>query len=92
MFTVGGTLYASFFAIGTIIPLLDFFAIIFLVSIISVLPVSIGSLGVKEWAIVALFSLIGVSAEIAISAAIVHRLLQMLVSFLGLPTYLYSKT
>ena len=83
---VGVSNYILFQSIGIHISFLAFASVIFLISIISSLPVSINNIGIKEWAYYTFFGLLGVNAEAAIAVALTGRVLQMLVSFLALPT------
>lgn len=83
--------YMLFLAIGVHIPLMEYFGFIFLISILASLPVSIGNIGVKEWAYVVLFGLLGVSAPAAVTVVIISRVLQMLLSLGALPLYFANK-
>mgnify|MGYP003515146375 CR=1 FL=1 len=89
---VGLTNYTLFQALGNDIPFLSFLAVIFLVVIVSSIPISIGNIGIKEWAYVVFFGLIGVSVETAVTVALLSRFIQMLISFVALPQYLSSRT
>lgn len=84
---VGLTNYTLFQALGNDIPFLSFLAVIFLVVIVSSIPISIGNIGIKEWAYVVFFGLIGVSVETAVTVALLSRFIQMLISFVALPQY-----
>lgn len=83
--------YTLFLAIGIDINFLSFLSVIFVISIISALPISIGNIGVKEWAYVTLFAFFGVSASAAVTVVLLSRILQMLISFAALPLYLTEK-
>ena len=52
------------------------------------LPISISNIGVKEWAYGVLFVLLGVSFEVAVTVAILSRILQTGISLCALPIYL----
>ena len=80
--------YTLFQAVGTDISFLTFFSITMLVSIVSSIPISIGNIGIKEWAYVVFFGLIGVSVETAVTVALLSRFIQMFISFGALPHYL----
>jgi hypothetical protein len=54
-------------------------------------PLSINNIGIKEWAYVTFFALVGVSVEIAVTAALLSRFIQMLISFIALPYYLRNR-
>lgn len=83
--------YTLFHALGSDIPFLSFFSAILLVAIVSNIPISINNIGIKEWAYVTFFGLIGVSVETAVTAALLSRFIQMILSFIALPQYLASK-
>ena len=83
--------YTLFHALGSDIPFLPFFSAILLVAIVSNIPISINNIGIKEWAYVTFFGLIGVSVETAVTAALLSRFIQMILSFIALPQYLASK-
>lgn len=85
---VGLSNYALFHALGMNVAFVPFLAVIFLVAVVSSIPVSINNIGIKEWAYVAFFGIIGVSVETAVTAALLSRFIQMLLSFLALPQYL----
>lgn len=80
-----------FRAFGQTVPILDFFAVIFLISIVSSIPVSINNIGIKEWAYYTFFILIHVNPEVAITVAIVGRFMQMILSFFAFPDFLRRK-
>jgi len=80
---VGIANYILFRALGTPLGLLDFLSVIFFINIISALPVSINNIGVKEWAYYVFFGFLGVAPEISVTAAIMSRLIQMMISFFG---------
>lgn len=83
--------FVLFLALGVQINMLDYLSVIFLISFISAMPISINNIGVKEWAYVTFFGFFGVSTAIVITVAILSRFLQMLLSFFALPVYLGSK-
>ena len=91
MVGVGFSNWMLFHALGSNVGIFPFLTIIFLVTIISAVPLSINNIGIKEWAYVTFFPLIGVSVEVAITAALLSRFIQMLISFIALPQYLRSK-
>lgn len=88
---VGLSNFTLFHALGSDISFLPFLSIIFLVTIISAVPLSINNIGIKEWAYVTFFALVGVSAETAVTVALLSRFIQMLISFIALPHYLASR-
>lgn len=85
---LAGANYILFWALGIQMHLLDYLSVIFLVSIVSSIPISINNIGVKEWAYITFFGFFGVSSSAVVAVAIISRVLQMIVSFFALPTYL----
>ena len=83
--------FTLFHALGSDIGFLPFLSVIFLVTIISAVPLSINNIGIKEWAYITFFALVGISAETAVTAALLSRFLQMLISFIALPQYLGTR-
>jgi uncharacterized membrane protein YbhN (UPF0104 family) len=83
--------YVLFLALGINITILNFLSVVFLISIISALPISINNIGLKEWAYITFFGLFGVNPAAAVTVAIVSRTIQMVVSFFALPIYLKRK-
>jgi uncharacterized protein (TIRG00374 family) len=80
--------YALFCALGKSIGFLPYLSVIFIVTIISSIPLSVNNIGIKEWAYFTFFPLIGVAPESAVTVAILSRFIQMLISFIALPQYL----
>jgi len=80
--------YILFAALGVKIGLMDYLSVIFLISIVSSIPISINNIGIKEWTYIAFFGVFGVSASVAVTIAIISRFVQMLISFFALPIYL----
>lgn len=83
--------YVLFWSLGIHIGIMDYLSTIFIISIISAIPVSINNIGLKEWAYVTFFGVYGISSASVISVALLSRFLQMLLSFFALPMYLKSK-
>ncbi len=88
---VGLSNYALFQSLGVEVSFFPFLAAIFLVAVVSSVPISINNIGIKEWAYVAFFGIIGVSVETAVTAALLSRFIQMLLSFIALPHYLHMR-
>ncbi len=88
---VGVASWMLFLDLHIAISFTDFMVAISIISIISSIPVSIGNIGVKEWAFITFFGIFGVNGEAAISIAIFGRFLQMLVSFFAVPFYLKER-
>lgn len=83
--------FTLFHALGSTVDFLSFLSVIFLVTIISAVPLSINNIGIKEWAYVTFFSFVGVNAEMAVTVALLSRFLQMFISFIALPRYLSDR-
>jgi len=83
--------YILFMAMGIEIGLLDYLSVIFLIAIISSIPISVNNIGIKEWAYVTFFGLFGLNASAVLTVAIISRSIQMIVSFAALPAYLQTK-
>jgi hypothetical protein len=83
--------FMLFHALGSDIGFIPFLSVIFLVTIISAVPLSINNIGIKEWAYVTFFALVGVSIETAVTVALLSRFIQMLISFIALPQYLAGR-
>ena len=83
--------YILFLALNIQVSFLNYLSVIFIVSIISALPISINNIGLKEWAYVTLFGIFGVSPAAVVTVAILSRFIQMIVSFFALPIYLKSR-
>lgn len=80
-----------FFALGEKVPIMPYLATVFLISLVSSLPVSINNIGLKEWAYYTFFPLIGVRPEAALAVALLGRFIQILVSVAGAPFFLKEK-
>jgi uncharacterized protein (TIRG00374 family) len=83
--------FVLFRAVGSDIGFLPFLSVIFTISIIAGLPISINNIGVKEWAYVTFFGLVGLSVETAVTVSLLSRFFQMCISFGALPYYLTHK-
>lgn len=79
--------YALFKSLGIEIKLADYLSVIFLISVVSSIPISINNIGIKEWSYLTFFGFFGVPSASVVAVAIISRFLQMLVSFLALPFY-----
>ncbi len=80
-----------FWALGIKISILNYLSVIFLISIVSSIPLSINNIGVQEWAYITFFGMFGIDPAAVITVSIVIRILQMLASFTALPFYLKNK-
>jgi len=83
--------YVLMLALGVHISLLNYLSVIFLITIVSSIPITINNIGLKEWAYVTFFGLFGVNSSLIIIVAILGRFLQMALSFTALPMYLKSR-
>lgn len=91
LFTAAGIGASNFFlfsSLGAELSPITFGSAIFAATLVANIPISINNIGVKEWSYVFFFGLLGVSAELAVTAALASRLLQMIISFIALPGYL----
>src|SRR3989344_9533235 len=68
-----------FLAFGVSIPFITYFLIVNIISIIAIIPFNIFGFGIKEITAIYLFTLVGVSSEIATSAIIVIQVLRYFV-------------
>lgn len=75
--------YLYFLSIGIKVPILELIQIYTIVRLISLLPISINSLGITEGLYIVLFGLIGISSVDALTVALLGRVLLMLVSLSG---------
>lgn len=83
--------YVLFLSLGVQMSLVPYMSVIFLISIIASLPLSVGNIGVKEWAYVVFFGLYGIDPAICVSVVLISRILQMGVSLIAAPLYMTSK-
>jgi uncharacterized protein (TIRG00374 family) len=83
--------YVLMMALGVQINVLDYLSVIFLITIVASIPVTINNIGLKEWAYVTFFGLFGVNSSLIIIVAILGRFLQMALSFTALPMYLKTR-
>lgn len=88
---VGLANFALFRALGSDVGLVDFLSVIFLINIIAAIPVSVNNIGIKEWAYYVFFGFLGLDPALAVTAAIVSRFIQMIISFFALPGYLRGR-
>ncbi|MDD2766395.1 MAG: lysylphosphatidylglycerol synthase transmembrane domain-containing protein [Candidatus Moranbacteria bacterium] len=83
--------FTLFHALGSDVNILPFASAMFLVAIVASVPLSINNIGIKEWAYITFFGLIGVSIETAVTVALLSRFIQMILSFIALPHYLANR-
>ncbi len=80
-----------FRALGGEVHTIEYLGVIFLVTIVSNIPISINNIGVKEWAYATFFGYLSTSVEAAVAVAVTSRFIQMIVSFSAIPFYLRSR-
>lgn len=83
--------YILFWGLGIEASFLDYMSVIFLISIVSALPITVNNIGLKEWAYITFFGIFGISSGAVVAISVISRFLQMLVSFTALPAYLRSR-
>lgn len=83
--------YVLFWGLDIAISPIDYLSVIFLISIVSALPISINNIGLKEWAYMTFFGFFGVTSGAVIAVSVISRFLQMFISFAALPAYLRSR-
>lgn len=83
--------YILFLSLGIKVGILDYLSAVFLISIVSALPISINNIGLKEWAYITFFGAFGAAPSAVITVAILSRFLQALINFMALPVYIKSK-
>ncbi len=80
--------YVLFLSVGIQLGLLNYLSVIFFISIASSAPISIGNIGVKEWAYITFFGLFGVTSSTAVVVVLLSRTIQLLAGLMFLPLYL----
>lgn len=75
--------YLYALSLGHEIHLIDMFYFIPLLSIVSLLPVTIGGLGLKEGAFIVFFHAIGIPKESALAIALLNRFMSLLIAISG---------
>lgn len=77
------SIYFAARSLGTTLPFAYFAAFVPLILLISLLPISIGGLGVRENAFVHLFTQVGMPAEMAFSTSIISHMLSVIANIPG---------
>lgn len=83
--------YLMFLAFGIDMNIMDYLAVVFVANVIIALPISVGNIGLKEWAYITLFGMFGISASQAVAVVLLGRFLMMAVNATALPMYLKEK-
>ena len=85
------TFFAVGWALGLRYDLLTYFAIVPPALVLTVIPISIAGWGVREGALVGLFSLIGADRTVVLTMSLVYGMLLILTSLPGLVVFLKSR-
>ncbi|MCD6149963.1 flippase-like domain-containing protein [bacterium] len=88
---LAGANYILFLSMDIQVNILNYLSVIFLISIVSSIPVTINNIGVKEWAYITFFGFFGIASSAVLAVAILSRILQMLLSLFSWPIYLRNK-
>lgn len=75
--------YLVFNAVGSEVSIMEILYIMPAIYLVSLLPISLNGLGISEGAFVFFFSQAGVSAPVALAAAVIRRILHLMVSLVG---------
>jgi uncharacterized protein (TIRG00374 family) len=84
--------YFIFEALEVNVRLLDIMIVLPIVYLVPLLPISLNGLGLSEGALVILFSQIGLPAHEALAAAVIRRVIHLLVSLIGGFLWIPSRT
>jgi hypothetical protein len=85
------TVYLVFRAYGSDVPLVVHLAIFPMISLLSIVPITIGGFGVREGFFVFFYSLVGVSPTVAVGTSIIqHLLLYYVPALVGGVMYLWD--
>jgi uncharacterized protein (TIRG00374 family) len=82
--------YWAAYAVGAPTDLLTFFIFVPIITAFSVIPVSIGGLGVRDTACVALFAKVGIAAEKAFAISLVNFIFILFLGLCGGLTYVFA--
>lgn len=77
-----------FWSMGIQINVLNYFSVVFIISILSSIPAGIG---LKEWSYMFFFGMMGINISAAVIVAIINRFFQALINIMALPIYLKDK-
>lgn len=83
--------FVTGWALGLRYPLMTYFAIVPLALVLTVIPVSIAGWGVREGALVGLFSLIGANKAAVLTMSLLYGITLIIVSLPGLITFLKGR-
>jgi len=85
------TFFATGWALGLRYDLMTYFAIVPPALVLTVIPISIAGWGVREGALVGLFSLIGADRTVVLTMSVVYGMMLILASLPGLVVFLNSR-
>jgi len=88
LIAVGCANLMLFYAFDVEISLRAYGSVIFLTNILAALPISVGNIGIKEWAYIMLFGIFGIESSVLVAIVMLSRVLQMVVSLSAVPLYL----
>ncbi len=83
--------FATGWALGLRVSLMTYFAIVPPALVLTVIPISVAGWGVREGALIGLFSLIGVDKTAVLMMSLLYGLTLIIVSLPGLVTYLKGR-
>ena len=89
-FGIGIMYYLIACSLGIEKPVIYFFILVPILIAISTLPLTIGGLGLRDWAAVFLFTKIGISKELAIVISLLSFLFLVIVGIIGGIVYVFS--
>lgn len=84
--------YLLFYSLGLHVPMREIFFIAPLILLVSLLPISFNALGLAEGAFVLFYTQAGLSPEEALAAALLRRILNILISLVGGIFWISSKS
>ena len=79
--------FSYLLALGASFPIMHLLFFTTIIQLAGVLPVSLNSIGISEGLIVFLYSLVGISPEIAFAVAILERFIMIVASSVGATTF-----
>ncbi|MDR3583417.1 MAG: lysylphosphatidylglycerol synthase transmembrane domain-containing protein [Candidatus Pacebacteria bacterium] len=83
--------YILFAALGIKIGMINYLSVIFLISIISSVPITINNIGIKAWSYIAFFGVFGLDSSLVATVSVLSSVIQVVISLFALPVYLRSK-
>lgn len=83
--------YVLFLALGVKVNIINYLTVIFLITIVSSIPITVNNIGLKEWSYVTFFGIFGINTSLILVVSILSRFIQMFISFAALPMYLKAQ-